>query len=88
MPIVHRTGGLADSVVDCIPATLASATANGFAFEAPTADALLTAIERAVLAWREPAIWRQLQHNGMKRDWSWQAPAQQYADLYRRLATA
>jgi starch synthase len=87
-PVVRRTGGLADSVVDCIPATLASATANGFAFEAPSADALLTAIERAVLAWREPAIWRQLQHNGMKRDWSWQVPAQQYADLYRRLAAA
>ncbi|MFA7279424.1 MAG: glycogen synthase GlgA [Sterolibacterium sp.] len=85
-PIVRRTGGLADSVIDCIPATLASGTANGFAFAAPTEDALLTAIERAVLAWREPAIWRQLQHNGMNRDWSWQVPAQQYADLYRRLA--
>ncbi|MBI5922489.1 MAG: glycogen synthase GlgA [Betaproteobacteria bacterium] len=87
-PVVRSTGGLADSVVDCIPATLASATANGFAFKAPTATALLSAIRRAILAWHEPAIWRQLQHNGMQRDWSWRAPARQYAELYRRLAAA
>jgi glycogen synthase len=31
-------------------------------------------------------VWRQLQRNGMARDSSWAEPAQQYADLYRRLA--
>lgn len=87
-PIVRSTGGLADSVVDCIPATLSSGTANGFSFVAPASVELLAALRRAVLSWRQPAIWRQLQHNGMRHDWSWQAPAQQYADLYRRLAKA
>ena len=84
-PIVRSTGGLADSVIDCVPASLASDTANGFTFREPSAAALLETIQRAVQAWQQPAIWRQLQRNGMSRDWSWRAPAQQYAELYRRL---
>ncbi|MCX7170486.1 MAG: glycogen synthase GlgA [Proteobacteria bacterium] len=55
-PIVRSTGGLADSVVDCVPAALATATANGFVFHAATPAALLATV-----------------------------PAQQYAELYRRL---
>ena len=82
---MRSTGGLADSVIDCVPASLASDTANGFTFREPSAAALLETIQRAVQAWQQPAIWRQLQRNGMSRDWSWRAPAQQYAELYRRL---
>jgi starch synthase len=88
-PVVRRTGGLADSVVDCTPQTLSDGTATGFVFEAPTAEALLGAVRRAHAAWRNPQTWRRLQRNGMARDFSWNEAARAYCDVYRSaLATA
>jgi starch synthase len=51
-PVVHATGGLADSVVDSTPATLADGTASGFAFTGATVDALCAAAGRWVGAGR------------------------------------
>ncbi|MCZ7561825.1 MAG: glycogen synthase [Burkholderiaceae bacterium] len=82
-PVVRATGGLADTVVDCTPRTLADGSANGFSFGPPTTDALLAAIDRALEAWREPETWRRLQRSGMARDWGWGPAARQYIDLYR-----
>ena len=48
VPIVRATGGLADTVVDANPRTLADGTANGFSFNEPSADALWKTIERAL----------------------------------------
>ena len=85
-PVAHATGGLADTIVDCTPATLAAATATGFLFREPSAAAFAEAVRRAVAAYRMPGTWRALQRNGMTRDFSWGASARQYADLYRQLA--
>ena len=84
-PIVHATGGLVDSVVDCTSQTLADGTATGFKFFAPNAEALMGAIERCVAAYRDPATWRALQINGIARDFSWNAAAREYATIYSRL---
>ena len=84
-PIVHATGGLLDSVVDCTPQTLADGTATGFMFLAPTAAALAGAIERCAAAFRDPTAWRALQRNGMARDFGWGAAAREYAAVYARL---
>jgi len=84
-PVVRATGGLADTVVDCDATTLASGTANGFSFESPTAEALLATTLRAIDYWRQPAVWRRLQCNGMTHDFSWTRSARQYADLYNSL---
>ena len=46
IPLVRGTGGLADTVVNLDPRTLADGTANGFVFLEPTADALWKTIER------------------------------------------
>ena len=85
-PVVHATGGLADTVVDCNEDTLAAGTANGFVLTEPTAPALLAAVRRAVSVWRDRARWRELQENGMRLDFSWQAGAQRYRDIYDGLA--
>ncbi len=87
-PVVRATGGLADTVVDCNDATLAAGTANGFVFTETTPQALLAALERAVIAWGDRTLWRQLQRNGMHVDFSWRAGAQRYCDLYRALIAA
>ncbi len=87
-PVVHDTGGLHDSVVDYQPVTLADKTATGFMFEPMTADGFLVAVERAVVAYYDKKIWRQLQKNGMARDFSWDASAQRYMLLYESLLAA
>jgi starch synthase len=84
-PIVHATGGLRDSVVDCTPQTLADGTATGFMFFAPTPEALLGAIERCDAAFRDGTVWRAVQRNGMERDFGWGAAAREYAAVYTRL---
>jgi starch synthase len=85
-PVVRATGGLADSVVDCTPETLAAGTASGFVFHPATGLALLDAVERAVEAYRDPPTWRALQLNGMARDFSWRASAARYVEIYTRVA--
>jgi starch synthase len=85
-PIARATGGLADTVVDCSPATLADGSASGFVFHDAGADALLAAVVRAVSTWRDRASWRALQRNGMARDFGWEASARRYAAIYAQLA--
>ncbi len=84
-PVVRRTGGLADTVIDCTPAALDRGEASGFVFEEPSSAALVAAIERALKVYRERPRWHRLQRNGMRRDFSWAASAQRYAGIYERL---
>jgi starch synthase len=87
-PVVHDTGGLHDSVVDSAPDTLADKTATGFVFAPMTPERFLVAVHRAVAAYHDKKGWRQLQKNGMARDFSWDASAQRYIELYESLAPA
>jgi starch synthase len=86
-PIVHATGGLADSVTDCRPETLDAGTASGFAFAEPTQDAMVAAIERCVRVWRDERAWRRLQKSAMARRFGWSESAAEYAALYERVAS-
>lgn len=81
-PIVHATGGLADSVVDCTEATLQDGSASGFAFNGMTAENLLYTIQRAVNLYREPSQWQALCKNCMAKDFSWERSAEAYRDVY------
>lgn len=84
-PIVRRTGGLADSVVDATDETIRDGTATGFVFDESTANALADTVERARTLRADVRRWRALQRNGMRRDFSWRASAEAYLDLYDRL---
>ncbi len=81
-PIVYRTGGLADTVVDTHALTLADASANGFVFDTPDVTAMLDAIHRALAYFRQPAAWRRLQQLGMSRSFDWHVSAGHYLSLY------
>jgi len=87
-PVVRRTGGLADTVVDCTPAALSRDEATGFVFEAETAEAFAETVERALAAYRDRPRWRALQLAGMRRDFGWTGPARQYEELFARLVRA
>jgi starch synthase len=83
-PIAHATGGLADSIVDVAPSTLAGGTGSGFLYTEPTMEALRAAALRMLEAYRAPSIWRAIQRAGMARDFGWRVSAQSYIDLYGR----
>jgi len=84
VPIVRRTGGLADTVEPWNPSTREG---TGFVFEHATRDGLAWALEAALAAWPDRGGWRRLMANGMSRDWSWERQGPIYVDLYRRLAS-
>ncbi len=86
LPIVCRTGGLADSVTDCTPETLADGSATGFVFHPASVSALVGAVERAVALYRNPEAWRAMQRAAMARDFSWTASAERYVAVYRAAA--
>lgn len=85
LPLVRRTGGLADTVVDCALENLADETASGFVFEESTGSSLSSAVHRVFALWNCPKYWRYVQHHAMSVDFGWQVAARAYLSLYQRL---
>lgn len=82
LPVARATGGLRDTIQDDPD----PAKSTGFLCQEATAPAYAEALRRALLAYGDSAAWRTRQLLGMTRDFSWDASAQQYKDLYNRLA--
>jgi starch synthase len=76
VPIVHATGGLRDTVEDGV---------TGFLFHEATPAALMGAIERALNAYTDSDTWQRMMVAGMRRDFSWEKSALQYAQVYQDL---
>ncbi|MDP2417330.1 MAG: glycogen synthase GlgA [Hydrogenophaga sp.] len=88
VPLVRRVGGLADSVTDTQPDTLASDTATGIVFNHMDVGEFTHALQRAMALYRHPSQWDRVQRAGMRQHFSWDEAAQQYAALYRSLIPA
>lgn len=85
VPIVRRTGGLADTVVPFRPSTVQSMCATGFQFSDASTDSLLSILLLSLHVYKERQTWKSLIHTGMKVDLSWNRSAKLYVDLYRGL---
>jgi len=85
VPIVARTGGLADTVIDANEAAMSAGVATGFQFAPNNGGALLHAIRRLVDAHADAGLWASIQRQGMKADVSWDRSAEKYVELYRLL---
>lgn len=85
IPIVRKTGGLADTVTDALPNTIADKSATGIVFNEPTDGALLEAVKRALLLFNDTKTWKAMQKSAMNRDLSWRHSAKQYLSLYESL---
>ena len=83
VPIVRRTGGLADSVqhVD-----VATGTGTGIVFNDYNEIAVSWAIGYALDLYQQKGAWRRLVQNGMAQDFSWNRQVQRYVEAYERLA--
>lgn len=80
VPIVRRTGGLADTVKDYG----ARGGGTGFVFDEYSADAAWSALQRAWTVFRHRARWQAVQRRGMRQDFSWTRSAKEYVRLYKR----
>ncbi|HNR67304.1 MAG TPA: glycogen synthase GlgA [bacterium] len=82
LPIVHATGGLADTIIDV---TKDPAKGNGFVFQEYSASALYEAIERAVGEFVAGKEWQKIVKRAMRLDFSWKSLAEKYVKLYHKL---
>ncbi len=88
VPLVRATGGLADTVTDTTPATLAAGTATGFSFIPYTPAAFYGTVLRTLDLYRQnPDGWLKVMQTGMRQDWSWDYSAAEYERLYEQLMT-
>ena len=59
---------------------------TGFTFERYTPEALVAALRRALALFGNRPAWRRIQKAGMRQDFSWDASARQYVEVYARAA--
>ena len=85
VPVVARTGGLADTVADASLETL-DTDATGFVFEEFSAAALARTITRAGALFRRGSDWKTVQRRAMAKDFGWQRAAERYVALYRQIS--
>lgn len=86
IPIVRKTGGLADTVYDVDYSGKPFEQTNGYTFDFPDAEGVDSAVDRAIKCWFEdPEKWRNLMLTGMKMDFSWNHPSDLYLEIYRNL---
>lgn len=81
-PIVHRVGGLADTVHPYHPPHARDAT--GFAFNRFSTDALLACVGQALSAFGKAKVFERIRKNGMARDSSWAQSAAAYEEVYHK----
>jgi starch synthase len=87
VPVVARTGGLEDSVIDANEAALAAGCATGFQFARNSLDGLCDAIDRVCDLFADQRRWAALVRRAMRHPVGWQDSAKAYADLYASLLT-
>ena len=80
IPVVRATGGLDDSIQDA-----SEGEGNGFKFSGYDSAALLEAIERALVTFRDKATWTAMMKRGMAQDFSWDGSAKEYVRVYERV---
>lgn len=88
LPVVARTGGLADTVIDANEMALQDGVATGFQFAPITGPNLADALDRACDLFAEPKRWAGLVRRAMKQNVGWDASAARYAALYEELVAA
>ena len=88
VPVVARTGGLADTVIDANDAAMAAGVATGFQFGSVDEAGLDSTFTRVQQTYADRAAWLRMQRAGMAGDQSWGRSAAAYASLYKKLINA
>jgi starch synthase len=88
IPLIRKTGGMADTVVDATAKAIQQHRATGLSFDEVSPRALIECAQRAHALYRQPVAWRKIQQNAMRQDFSWRRAANAYLDVYRALLPA
>jgi len=88
VPVVARTGGLADTVIDANEAAVAAGVATGLQFALDDAESVRQAVRTAVALHANCDAWRAMQRAGMRADFSWGRSAGRYASLFSQVIAA
>ena len=88
LPVVARTGGLADTVIHANSAALAAGCATGITHRPGDVPALQDALRQLCALHADRPLFQRLQRNAMKHPVGWEASAPVYAALYARLTDA
>lgn len=83
-PVVHRTGGLADTVTHATEESIKAGEGTGFVFEEQHPQALIDAVTYALSLRGRHKLWRQLVDNAMRQQHDWAESARHYLKLYRQ----
>ena len=85
VPIVRKTGGLADTVVNYTPRAFKGSRATGFSFTDSCGASLLTCLLLALSVYKKKADWQRIVKAGMVQDLSWNRSAAIYVQLFQDL---
>ena len=85
LPVVARTGGLADTVIDANEAALRAGVATGFQFSPVEAAPLADAVDRACDAFADRKLWSAMVRRAMRHPVGWDASAEAYATIFSEL---
>ncbi|MBU0648823.1 glycogen synthase [Patescibacteria group bacterium] len=83
VPVARQTGGLNDTIEDI--KSKGKVKGTGFLFKAYQAPGLEKTISRALAYYKKPALWKQIQANGMRLDSAWPVSAEEYVKLYKKI---
>jgi starch synthase len=84
VPVARETGGIKDTVF-AIEIKNNTAKGTGFLFKRPTANEFLKTLQNSLSFYQKKDIWKQIQINGMKQDFSWEKSANTYKSLYEKI---
>ncbi|MBF0622430.1 MAG: glycogen synthase GlgA [Magnetococcales bacterium] len=82
VPLVRRTGGLADTVVNL---SEDGKEGTGFLFDQADAASLAGAVRALLVAYENPVLWQTMQQRGMKQDFGWSHAAKHYVAHYQNI---
>ncbi|MBN2400638.1 MAG: glycogen synthase [Candidatus Aminicenantes bacterium] len=82
VPIVRATGGLEDSVSEFDPHT---GHGTGFKFSGDSISEIMLLIKKVLAMYQNPQVWRQIQENGMLRNFAWEMVVPEYISIYNKI---
>lgn len=85
LPLVHRVGGLADTVVNSSAENIQAGTATGFTFDGFYYEAFMGSVRHAFDLFKRKKEWQQIQLNAMRQQFTWEAAAKRYLTLYEQV---
>lgn len=85
LPVVARTGGLADTVIDANAAAIDMGCATGFVFDDVSAAGITAVLDRVFDAHAQKKTWKAMQRAAMRQPVGWEQSALAYVKLYEAL---